>query len=33
VFWKNIPNKDAEKILFKELWEFCGSDINRILVQ
>jgi hypothetical protein len=29
VFWRNIPNKDAEKILFKELWAFCGSDTNR----
>lgn len=29
VFWKNIPNEDAGKILFKELWAFCGFDTNR----
>lgn len=25
VFWNNITNVDAQKILFQELWQFCGS--------
>ncbi|MFT4147071.1 MAG: hypothetical protein QM644_21745 [Mobilitalea sp.] len=25
VFWNNITNTDAQKILFQELWQFCGS--------
>jgi hypothetical protein len=25
VFWMNIPNEDAKKLLFQELWIFCGS--------
>ncbi len=25
VFWNNIMNADAQKILFQELWLFCGS--------
>lgn len=25
VFWMNIPNEDAKKLLFEELWAFCGS--------
>ncbi len=25
VFWNNIMNVDSQKILFQELWQFCGS--------
>ncbi len=25
VFWKNLSNEDAKKMLFHELWLFCGS--------
>ncbi len=25
IFWKNLSNEDAKKLLFYELWLFCGS--------
>lgn len=28
VFWRNTPKEEAEKILFLELWEFCGSKLD-----
>lgn len=28
VFWMNLSNEDAKKLLFHELWLFCGSKTN-----